>query len=257
MNILTLQNVRAGYGGKDVLHGVSLEVESGECLCILGPNGCGKTTLLRVIAGLLPAHGEVILSGSPLSAMNRREIASRVGLLSQLSRVYFSYTIYHTVMLGRYLHMKGAFWAPQKADHDCVRRCLETVGLWDMRERMIDTLSGGQLQRVFLARTLAQEPALILLDEPTNHLDLKHQAALMDALREWSGQGLRAVVGVLHDINLAMSFADRLLLMQDGNVKACGTAKDVMRADLLREVFDMDVSQYMNQALKRWESISR
>ncbi len=256
MSILCLTDVCAGYAGKDVVRSVSLTVEPGECFCVLGPNGCGKTTLLRAIAGLLPARGEILLGGAPLSGMKRREIAARVALLSQLSQVYFAYTIYDTVMLGRYLHMRGAFRTPAKADRDSVRRCLETVGLWDLRDRPIDTLSGGQLQRVFLARTLAQEPSLILLDEPTNHLDLKHQTALTDALRDWSRSGGRAVVGVLHDLNLAIGFADRMMLMRDGEVLASGDPADVLRPDLLRTAFEMDVAAYMRRTLARWGALS-
>mgnify|MGYP000830306985 CR=1 FL=1 len=256
MSILTLRDVYAGYGGRDIVRGVSLTVDSGERFCILGPNGCGKTTLLRAIAGLLPVRGEVLLDGKPIARMKRREIASHVALLSQLSQVYFSYSVFDTVMLGRYLHLRGALRTPSREDRDCVRRCLETVGLWEAREAMIDTLSGGQLQRVFLARTLAQEPSLILLDEPTNHLDLKYQAELMESLRDWASRGGRAVVGVLHDLNLALGFADRMLLMSQGEAVACGSAREALRPERLQEVFGIDVAAYMKRALARWEHVS-
>ena len=256
MSILTLRDVYAGYGGRDIVRGVSLTVDSGERFCILGPNGCGKTTLLRAIAGLLPARGEVLLDGKPIARMKRCEIASHVALLSQLSQVYFSYSVFDTVMLGRYLHLRGALRTPSREDRDCVRRCLETVGLWEAREAMIDTLSGGQLQRVFLARTLAQEPSLILLDEPTNHLDLKYQAELMESLRDWASRGGRAVVGVLHDLNLALGFADRMLLMSQGEAVACGSAREALRPERLQEVFGIDVAAYMKRALARWEHVS-
>ena len=256
MSILTLRDVYAGYGGRDIVRGVSLTVDSGERFCILGPKGCGKTTLLRAIAGLLPARGEVLLDGKPIARMKRREIASHVALLSQLSQVYFSYSVFDTVMLGRYLHLRGALRTPSREDRDCVRRCLETVGLWEAREAMIDTLSGGQLQRVFLARTLAQEPSLILLDEPTNHLDLKYQAELMESLRDWASRGGRAVVGVLHDLNLALGFADRMLLMSQGEAVACGSAREALRPERLQEVFGIDVAAYMKRALARWEHVS-
>lgn len=255
MSILTLRDVRVGYDGHDVVHGIDLDVESGEFFCILGPNGCGKTTLLRAIAGLIPSRGEVLIGESPLSAMKRHDIASRVALLSQLSQVYLAYTVYDTVMLGRYLHQRGAFRSPSKADRESVQSCLDTVGLWDLKDRPIDTLSGGQLQRVFLARTLAQEPALILLDEPTNHLDLRYQVSLMEALKVWSNQEGKAVVGVLHDMNLALSFADRLLLMHEGRVAAVGQPGEVLQPALLQDVFGMDVAAYMKRALSRWETI--
>ena len=252
MSLLALEDVRAGYQGQDVVHGVSLSVEGGECFLILGPNGCGKTTLLRAIAGLLPSRGAIALDGRPLGGMRRREVAGRVALLSQLSQVYFPYTVYDTVMLGRYVHQKGGFRAPTGEDRRCVERCLETVGLWDMRGRMIDALSGGQLQRVFLARTLAQEPRIILLDEPTNHLDLKYQTMLMESLREWTRREGCAMVGVVHDLNLALSFGDRMMLMRDGCAAACGKPSEALRADLLGSVFGMDVAAYMKNALARW-----
>ncbi|MDR0929711.1 MAG: ABC transporter ATP-binding protein [Oscillospiraceae bacterium] len=255
MALLSAKGVCAGYGGADVVHDVHFTVSDGECLCIIGPNGCGKTTLLRALSGLLPARGEILLGSKPLSGMRRREVARHVALLSQITQVYFAYTVYDTVMLGRYLHLKGAFRAPAAADREAVRRCLDTVGLWPQREQPIDTLSGGQLQRVFLARTLAQEPKLILLDEPTNHLDLKHQTVLMQALREWSRGAGRAVVGVLHDLNLALAFADRLMLMQDGRAAALGTPQEVLTPERLRAAFEMDVAAYMKEALRRWDSL--
>jgi len=255
VSIVTLEDVRAGYRGRDVVHGVSLAVEAGECFLILGPNGCGKTTLLRAVAGLLPSRGTVLLEGRPLAGMKRREVAGCVALLSQLSQVYFAYSVYDTVMLGRYVRLKGAFRVPTGADKRCVERCLAAVGLWELKDRMIDTLSGGQLQRVFLARTLAQEPRVILLDEPTNHLDLKHQTALMESLRAWTREEGCAMVGVVHDLNLALSFGDRMLLMRDGRVAACGKPEEVLRPEMLASVFGMDVAAYMKRALSRWEAI--
>lgn len=256
MNILSLRSIHAGYHGVDVLHDIHFEVNQGEFFCIIGPNGCGKTTLLRVIAGLLPFRGEVFFQHMSLRKMNRRDIASQVALLSQLSQLYFAYTIYDTVMQGRYHHLRGLLKAPSAMDHDTVKRCLHTVGLWEMKDRLIDTLSGGQLQRVFLARTLAQEPSIILLDEPTNHLDLKHQMELMEALRKWCHETNCAVVGVLHDINLALTFSDRILLLREGRALACGTPEDVLAEDHLQTTFDMDVAGYMKRTLAQWEHLS-
>lgn len=255
MSLLSLRGVNAGYDQEDVLHDISLTVMRGEFLCIVGPNGCGKTTLLRVMAGLLASRGEILLHQTPLSSMKRRTVAAHVALLSQHTQLYFAYSVYDTVMFGRYLHQRGVFRAPSREDRARVREALETVGMWPMRERRIDALSGGQLQRVFLARTLAQEPAIILLDEPTNHLDLTYQVALMESLKAWLCQPERAVVGVLHDLNLALAYADRMALMHEGTIAAIGEAQEALRPQLLERVFGMDVGAFMRRALSRWEAI--
>jgi len=252
MSLLSLQGVSAGYDGHHVLHRVSFEISAGERVCVIGPNGCGKTTLLRAIAGLLPFEGEVLLYGSPAAALKRRDLATRVALLSQHSQGYFAYSIYDTVMLGRYPHMRGAFRAPAKSDRAAVEESLRTVDLWPLRERRIDTLSGGQLQRVFLARTLAQQPDIILLDEPTNHLDLSHQVMLTDALIEWSRGANRAVVAVCHDLNQAFAFAGRCLLLKDGRIEADTSNPS---SEMLHRVFGMDVAAYMRRALSIWNTI--
>ena len=251
--MLRLSGVNAGYGGEDVLKDVSLSLGAGECLAVIGPNGCGKTTLLRAIAGILPYRGEIALDGEDIRGLPPRIIAARVALLSQISGAYFSYSVYETVMMGRYAHTKGGLLGQQTAeDKDVTDCCLRTVGLWDERDRPITELSGGQLQRVFLARTLAQQPRLLLLDEPTNHLDLKHQAELVDYLKSWVAGGQRAVVGVFHDINLALRLGGRLMVMSEGRVEAIGPPGEIISGSLLGEVYQMDVAGYMEQTLNFW-----
>ncbi len=251
--ILDVKDLFCGYGGPDVVQGVSFSLAEGERLCVLGPNGCGKTTLLRAIAGLLPRRGQVLLDGADAACLPRRALARKVALMSQLAPVYFSYTVYETVMLGRYPHRKGGLLdRDSDADRSAVRESLERVGLWQARDRAVTELSGGQLQRVFLARVFAQDPEVILLDEPTNHLDLKYQVELTESLRAWTARPGRGAVGVFHDISLALVFADRVLLMQDGQVRYLGPAAALDR-DLLGRVYGMDVAGYMRATLKRWE----
>lgn len=253
--MLTLQDVYAGYGKGDVLHGVQFSLQPGDRLCILGPNGCGKTTLLRVVAGLLPSRGTVALDGQPIAKMRRKALAGHIALLGQIGEQYYPYTVYDTVMLGRYRFQTGALSRPSRADHAVVEHCLEQVGVASLRDRTLDSLSGGQRQRVLLARTFAQEPRIILLDEPTNHLDLQAQFALLESLRAWSEQPGHAVVGVLHDLTLALSLANSALLLKDGHAVACGPIHRILTPEALRSTFDMDVAGQMRQAYAQWAAL--
>ena len=254
--MLSLTNISLGYGNGDVVNDVSFTLNAGENLSIIGPNGCGKTTLLKAIAGLLPFRGEVELGGKSTRKMKHKEIASKIAMLSQITGVYFTYSVFDTVMMGRYLHIKDKLLGiPSDDDKAHVRRCLETVDLWAEKDREITTLSGGQLQRVFLARTLAQEPEIILLDEPTNHLDLKYQVELIEYLRSWAAPGNRAVVGVLHDINLAMRLSDKLLIMKAGRIQALGKTDEIVTGALLRQTYGIDVAGYMRESMKVWEGV--
>lgn len=255
-NMLELKNVFAGYDGIDILKNISFTLKYGENLCILGPNGCGKTTLIKAIAGLIPIKGRILIDDKDIGKMKRREIASKIAVMSQLSSIFFSYTVYETVLLGRYLHMKGVFKGPSNYDKRYVEKCLKAVGLYNLKDKQINALSGGQLQRVYLARTLAQEPSIILLDEPTNHLDLRYQAELIDYLKEWSSEEGHSIVGVLHDINLAMRLSDNFLVLDDGSIKSYGGASKAITSNLLNSVYGMDVVGFMLDSLRKWESIS-
>lgn len=257
MKMLALNNVTAGYNGTDVLRNVSLKVNSNENLSIIGPNGCGKTTLLRVVANILPFKGDIEIGGKQLKKMKHKEISRRIAMLSQISGIYFSYSVFDTVMMGRYLHINDKLLGlPSEADKKQVMLCLEAVNLVHEANRLITTLSGGQLQRVFLARTLAQEPEIILLDEPTNHLDLKYQIELIEYLKKWAGEGNRTIIGVMHDINQAMKLSENVMVMKDGEIKALGKKDDVITDALMEEVYEIDVAHYMRESLKRWEGIS-
>ena len=254
--MLELKNVSAGYGKTDVLHDISCTFTEGSCWSILGPNGCGKTTLLRVMAGLLPHSGQVLLDGQEISTRKRRELAGRVALMSQINTVYFPYTVYDAVMLGRYQHMKGSLLgSPSREDRESVERCLEYTDLSDLRSRMLNELSGGQLQRVFLARAMAQEPVTLLLDEPTNHLDIRNQVELADYLHHWCEDGKHTVIGVIHDINLALRLSRNVLIMREGRIMRKGNFSAIADSEFLYSIYGMDLLGYMREASKLWNSI--
>lgn len=254
--MLRLKDVRAGYNGSEVLHGVSIDFQSGRNYCILGPNGCGKTTLVRAMAGLIGSTGEIELDGRSIRKMKRREIASKIAVMSQVTNVYFPFTVYDTVMLGRYQHMSArVFGQPSKQDREMVEECLCSVRLDKLRDRRIDELSGGQRQRVFLAQALAQNPEIILLDEPTNHLDIRHQVELIDYLHRWSADGKHSVIGVLHDINLALRLTENAVFMKDGCVVGSGEFSSIGDARFLGDVYEVDIAEYMRTSFEKWRNV--
>lgn len=252
--MLRIDNVSCGYGGADIVKGISFEVSGGGRLAVIGPNGCGKTTLLRAMSGLLSYKGSVKLKRKELSSLKRREISSKIALMTQQNEIYFDYTVYDTVALGRYLHSKKSpFSGKEKEEEEAVLKYLEEQDLLSIKDKSIRELSGGQLQRVFLARALAQEPDIILLDEPTNFLDIRYQLELAEYLKEWSSSGGRAIVGVFHDLNLAMGFSSEVLLMNKGEKILSGKTSEVLKSDKLKEAYGFDIKAYMNKSLEYWK----
>lgn len=251
--MLQLQNVTGGYGDLIIFKDISFHAQAGEKICIIGPNGSGKTTLLKAIVGFIPYQGELTLFEKNQRDYTRKELAKRVGFLSQMNQTHFPYTVYETVMLGRYAEGGGGLLqrSTQK-DEELVRSSLERVGMLSLSDRPITYLSGGELQRVFLAKVFAQEPELIILDEPTNHLDLKFQIELLDQLDSWVEEGEHTVVAVLHDINLALGFASRFLLMSEGKLVFDGGKKELLSSGILNQVYGLSVREYMQESYNQW-----
>ena len=176
---LNLLQVTAAYGSVPSIKGVSFELNKSENLCILGPNGCGKTTLLKLIAGILSYKGSIKIDGQEVRTMKRKEAAQKVALFNQFSTISFDYTVYETVMMGRYTHIKQGIWSVNtEEDHEKVMDCLMLTNLLELKDYSVSQLSGGQKQRVFLAKVLAQDPDILLLDEPNNHLDIKNLSVI-------------------------------------------------------------------------------
>ena len=223
--LLELNDIYCGYGAEDVLQNISLKVAVGEFLCIAGPNGSGKSTLLKAIARLLPCRGSITINNKEINSFSHKDIAKHIALLGQASPLYFPYTVYDTVAMGRYAHSKGWFGSLDKTDKAAIESAIVTMNLDDIQNELISELSGGQLQRVFLARTLAQDPKIILLDEPTNHLDSKNQITLLDHLAAWVREKERAIIAVFHDLNLARRYCTTAALMEEGAIASQGTAE--------------------------------
>ena len=226
------------YGrGRRALDGVSCLVPPGQLLAVVGPNGSGKTTLVRVISGLVrPETGEVTVNGRPLTRWKRAELAGVLAVVPQGEAVTFPLRVDETVMLGRYARL-GPVSAPGSADRAAVAAALARCDVADLAERTIDTLSGGEWQRVRLARALAQEPRVLVLDEPTTSLDIRHEMELFELVRGLVDSGLAGLV-ITHHINLAARFADRMVLLSGGKVAGEGRPAEVLREETLRAVFD-------------------
>ena len=252
--MLSTDKISCGYDGIDVVKNISFQCKKGDCISIVGPNGCGKTTFLRALSGLLPYSGSVKLNEKEISSLGRRQISSEIALMTQISSTYFSYSVYETVAFGRYLHMKQSLLSSMsKDDESAVLSCLEDVDLLDIKDKEITTLSGGQLQRVYLARVFAQEPKVILLDEPTNHLDLRYQLELVERLKQWVHDGDRAIIGVFHDLNLSMQLSEKTLLMNNGEEVAFGNTKEILLGEKLKEVYGLDIKEYMQKSFYLWK----
>ncbi|MBI5512862.1 MAG: ABC transporter ATP-binding protein [Deltaproteobacteria bacterium] len=238
---LEARAVRFAYDGHEVLRGVSCAVEAGGVLGILGPNGAGKSTLLRLLAGLAePTGGMVTVGGRSVRALPRREAARAVGFVPQREAVLFGLRVRELVALGRAPHT-GWFGALRPEDHRAVNEALARCDLTGLAERAYATLSGGEQKRCLVARALAQRAPWLLLDEPVAHLDLSHQLDLCELLREVTAGGDTGVGVVLHDLNLAAVYCDRVLLLRDGEAVALGTVGEVLTPPRLRETFQVEV----------------
>lgn len=250
--MIELKNVYTGYDKVDIIKNVNFEVNKNELFCIIGPNGCGKSTLLKAIANINNYAGSIKVLNKEIKNINRKELAKEIALMSQITEVYFSYTVYETISLGRYAHIKGAFTTLGKDDKIIIDNVINDLSLKDIKNKYINELSGGQLQRVFLARAIVQNPKVILLDEPTNHLDFKHQIELLESLKKWCGNGERSVIGVLHDLNLVQMYADRVALINRGEIVKIGSSEEILRSKEVEDVYGINIREFMIKVLKKW-----
>ena len=233
--MIQLSHVTAGYGGPPVVQDVTLDLTPGEVLVLLGPNGCGKSTLLRTIAGLQPlSSGEVLVDGISAAGLSRRQLAQKITYLPQ-SRSVPNITAYRMVLHGRFPYLSyPRRYRPQ--DHAAAKKALEQADAWDLAGLPVQTLSGGQRQKIYLAMALAQDTQTILMDEPTTYLDIQHQLDLMRFSQTLAGEG-KAVVLVLHDLCLALRFAHRGAVLFEGRLLQTGTPDELFSSGTLKTTF--------------------
>ncbi len=235
--MLVVTGLHVSYGERPVLQGVDLSVAAGEVVGLVGPNGCGKTTLLKAITGVIPwASGEVLLLGQPAARLSRQGLSRRVAVVPQNSVLPVGYTALEIVLMGRTPHL-GFLEQEGAADYRRARESLQRVGAADLADRRVDELSGGERQNVLLARTLAQDTPILLLDEPTANLDIGHQIAFFRLVQDLAQQSHLAVLAAIHDLTLAALYCDRLALMDAGAIVATGRPDQVLTATKIQQVY--------------------
>lgn len=240
--MLHVEGITVGYGGKPVVRDVSFDVAKGEIIGLLGPNGSGKTTVMKTISGILsPENGLVMIDGKDLRTLKPKELARKMAVLPQLHPVTFSQTVKEVVSLGRYPH-HGWMSSWRDEDEQAVLEAMDMTGVTDFGELTLDELSGGEQQRVYLAQAFAQKPDLLLLDEPTNHLDLKYQKQLLDLLRKRVVESGLTVVSIFHDVNLAALYCDRLIVLKNGEIIENAQPHAVLREGSMERVYEASVS---------------
>jgi iron complex transport system ATP-binding protein len=232
-----LDTIRVAYLQQPVLRDVDLGIRSGEFFAIIGPNGSGKTTLLKTMAGMIhPQRGSIRIMERPLEEYSRRSLARTLAMVPQSPELEFSFTVWEVILMGRSPHL-GLLGLEGDRDFDIARRAMRSMRVGHLSGRRMHQLSGGEKQRVLIARALCQEPAIMLLDEPTSSLDLSHQVQVMDLLEELKNKQGITVVMVAHDINLAALYADRLLLLHEGSALCQGPPAEVLTFDRLERAF--------------------
>ena len=234
--MIEARQVRYGVRSREILRGVDFRVEEGEFVGLIGPNGSGKSTFLKNVYKVLrPQAGELTLMGDDLLAMSNREMAQRLAVMVQEQEAAFDFTVEEVVMMGRQAR-KRLLETDSREDRALVGEILARTGLASLREQGFSTLSGGEKQRVLIARALVQDTPCLILDEPTNHLDIKYQLQLMELVRVLG----RTVVAAIHDLNLAALYCQRLYVMKAGRVAASGTPEEVLTPELLREIYEVE-----------------
>ncbi len=248
MNIIC-KNMSASYGKNMILNDINLVINPGEKVFIGGANGSGKTTLLRVLSGLIPHDGEVLIDGKEVSSMRRKDIAKLIALMPQTNEIYFPYTVNETVLLGTYATSGNSLFGTDPKAAQFAVKCMEGCGILEFKARHLDELSGGQLQRVLLARTFAQRSPFLFLDEPGNNLDIKYRAELCDKLNSWAagktGDINNTLVAVFHDLEQAKRCCTRAVMMKDGKIVFDGDIAEALAPEMLVKVYDFDVAAYL------------
>ena len=236
MNICAT-DIKMEIGNNEILKGVSIDSKNREFIGIIGPNGSGKSTLLKCIYRILkPNNGCIMLGEEDISKMSVKESAKKLAVVAQHNYYNFDFSVGEVVLMGRSPHKKS-LEPDNSEDYDIVNESLEKVGMLGFKHRSFSTLSGGEQQRVILARALAQQTPCLILDEPTNHLDIKYQLSLLNIVKSLN----LTIISAIHDLNIASMYCDRLFVMKNGRIVGMGTPQEVLTKEFIKEIYDIDV----------------
>lgn len=238
MNDVKAVKLSVGYGGADIVKSVDLEIPINKTTAIIGPNGCGKSTMLKAISNIIPYKGDVIIGGKNIETYSRKRLARILAMLPQKPEATNGLTVEELVAYGRHPYVSG-IGNLRKEDYDMILWALKVTGVEAFRKKKIETLSGGQKQRVWIALCLAQDTEIIFLDEPTTYLDISHQLEILEILDDLKENHGKTIVMVLHDLNQASKYADNLIALKDGQIVKEGTSQDVIQQDVLKELFNI------------------
>lgn len=251
--LLEIKGISVRIKDRKIVDSISFKVDEHDIYMVMGPNGAGKTTLFKAIMGIMPHKGKVFLDGIDIETFKPKELAKKIGVLSQKHQPQFAHSVYDVVSLGRYAYQSGIFRRLSEKDKEKIEEVLVLTGIEDIRDQSVLTLSGGELQRTFLAQLFAQDPQILILDEPASHLDLQYQIAVFDLLVKWVREKKRAVIASVHDLNTVYSYGTKALLMNRGKVHSEGAVDEVLKRENLKSVYNVDVAEWMKNLLKHWE----
>lgn len=240
--MINISQLNYAYNDRTVLEHINLYFENRQFYGIVGPNGSGKTTLLKLIAKILkPSHQTIFISGQDLLTLKEKKRAKEMAMVPQIFNIDLAFTVEEIVSMGRYPYMESFSRLTEK-DHLKIREALRQTNLLDYRLREVNTLSGGELQRVILARAIVQETKLLLLDEPLSHLDIHHQLEILQLTKHLCEKDEKTVLCVMHDLNLAMKYCDQVILLKDGHIFASGKTTDVLTKENIHKVYGIEVT---------------
>ena len=241
MYALQVKNLSFNYGKKIILKDISLNIEKGKFVSIIGPNGSGKSTLLKNLNHIhKPKSGKIQLEELDIKKIKPRELAMKIALVPQNTIIDYEFTVEDIVLMGRHPY-KGRFQKEDENDYIIVNQAMEMTNTLHLKDRIITEISGGERQRVIIAKALAQNPAIILLDEPTSHLDINHQIEILNLLRKLNQDKGTTIIVVIHDINLAARYSDKIVILNEGKIVDVGSPDDVITKKNIESIYNIDV----------------